>query len=106
MSKHIERFRGEGIRIAGLLEIVRPKPDATHATFYGAGGFAASVTLPEAENGILIYKSGSEYLTEKEGGPVRLVIPAGTSLCNNAKSLHRIEITVGKGVDVAPKGLH
>jgi len=99
VSQYVEKFRGEGVRVNGLFEIVRPRPEATHATFYGGGGFAASVGLSEAERGILIYKSRRGYLSEREGGPVRLIIPAGSSLCNNVKSLQRIQVTIGKGME-------
>lgn len=106
ISKFGDRWRGAGVSLKPVLDMASPSKNATHVTFHAEGDFAASIPLREAEKGILIYKLDNGSLERKFGGPVRFVVPEGTSECNNVKSLIRIEVTVGKGKDTTPKGPH
>ena len=101
VGKEVAGMAGRGVRVKALLNAARPLPDADHATFHSADGkFVASIPLSEVlDTGILIYQRDGAPLPESKGGPVRLAIPCGENECNNVKSVIRIEMNVGKGLD-------
>lgn len=92
---------GSGVRVKAVLSKAKPASRADYVTFHSLDGrFAASLPLKEVmEHGILVYQRDNAPLSQTKGGPIRLVVPQGDDACANVKSVHRIEVTVGKGKD-------
>jgi len=101
VSKVVAGMVGSGVRVKALINAAHPLPESDHATFHSSDGkFVASIPLEDVlESGILIYQRDGGPLSESKGGPVRLAIPCGENECNNVKSVIRIELNVGKGLD-------
>jgi len=96
-----EEMKGSGIRVQALIRESRPLASTDYVTFHSQDGiYAASIPLRVAmETGILVYRRDGAPLPLSEGGPVRLVFPQGKNDCCNVKSVNRIVLTVGKGID-------
>ncbi|MFQ5543458.1 MAG: molybdopterin-dependent oxidoreductase [Nitrospiria bacterium] len=101
VSKFVAGMLGSGVRVKALVNPANPLSESDHATFHSQDGrFVASVPSKEAlEKGILIYKRDGGPLPEKKGGPLRLAMPHGENECANVKSVIRIEMSIGKGLD-------
>ncbi len=108
VSQYVAGMAGSGVQVKALLNAAIPLAASDHVTFHSQDGkFAASVALDEiTERGILIYKRDGAPLPEAKGGPVRLAIPQGEDECSNVKSVIRIEVTAGKGVDTTYDPFH
>lgn len=66
----------QGVRIAGLMELVGASPEALFLNARTHGGFAISVWRREIERlAIVCYARGGEPLAAEDGGPFRLVLP-------------------------------
>ncbi|HIG85699.1 MAG TPA: hypothetical protein EYQ25_01515 [Planctomycetes bacterium] len=69
------------------------------------GTFVASLPIEEvAGDGILWYAGVDEFLTVKDGGPFRLLIPGYRDACANLKYLGRICFMSQPGRDTRPTG--
>jgi len=86
----------EGVAARHLLDIVRPKADATHCIFYSRDGYTTNVRLDRfaAEDVLLAHRWEGEPITPEHGGPVRIVMPR-CYFWKSAKWLRRIEFAVG-----------
>ncbi len=86
----------EGVSARRILELVRPKPDATHCIFYSRDGYTTNVRLDRfaCEDVLLARTWEGEPLAPEHGGPVRVVMPRWY-LWKSAKWLRRIEFAVG-----------
>ena len=102
------RRKGTAVRLAAVLERVRPRSSATHLTLHAsADDFAASIPLDQVQDlGILIFEINGQGLTSSDGGPFRFLIPnvaacktAEVDACANVKFVDRIELTAGPGKD-------
>ena len=101
VSKIVAGMAGSGVRVKALINAANPLPKSDHATFHSSDGkFVASIPLRDVlDAGILIYQRDGGPLPDSKGGPVRLAIPCGENECNNVKSVVRIELNIGKGLD-------
>jgi len=101
VSKVVAGMAGRGVRVKALIDAACPASESDHATFHSSDGkFVASIPLEDVlESGILIYQREGSPLPESKGGPVRLAIPCGENECNNVKSVIRVELNIGKGLD-------
>jgi 2-dehydropantoate 2-reductase len=102
---------GGGVRLASLLDVVQPQPEATHLTVESNdGSFSASVSLAAVvDSGVVLYRLGGESLPEQQGGPFRFLITdaqtcatGGADLCANVKFVGRIELSAAPGRDTRP----
>ncbi len=97
---------GRGVRVASLLALAEPHPDATTATLIsGDGRFAAEAPLDTVRTGIVVYRLGDGPLPSELGGPLRFLLgdaqewaPDGKpSACSNVKQLSAIRIEAPRG---------
>ncbi|MCK0198601.1 sulfite oxidase-like oxidoreductase [Ancylobacter sp. 6x-1] len=67
----------EGVAVRDLLDIVGPKPQASHVTLSSYDGYTTNVALEDfaAEDALLVHAWQGTPLTREHGGPVRVVIP-------------------------------
>ncbi len=86
---------GSAARMSGVLERVEA-PDDGFAVICAADGFASEpVPLHALREGVLLHGDGGEPLSEKKGGPFRLLIPDDVpeaSACANVKAVTRIVV--------------
>jgi len=84
-----------GLHLSTLWELVRPRPEATHATFHTIGG-TYNESLPLAittePHTLLAYGIDGHTIPLKHGFPLRLVVPRLLAY-KSAKYVERIELT-------------
>jgi len=97
-------FSGAAVPVAALLATVQPAPEATHGTVEsGDGLYRASIPLPDLQaTGWLVYGQGTAPLPRNAGGPIRLVVPQGRTLCWNVKGVVELRLTTGAEPDSVP----
>jgi 2-dehydropantoate 2-reductase len=97
-------MQGKGIRVKGLLEVPALAIGANHAVFHAQDGrFSACLTLQQAlDYGVLVYEADGQPLSDRQGGPFRLIAPGLGDLCAHVKGVTRIELTMGPGKDTRP----
>lgn len=85
------------VELGTALDSRRPSPAASHVTVVNsAGDYSASIPLPEAARGELLV--GAEA-----GGPIRLNVPQGRTLCWNVKDVGTLRLTAGPEPDSVPE---
>jgi DMSO/TMAO reductase YedYZ molybdopterin-dependent catalytic subunit len=103
--------KGDGVKLAGILELVRPNPQAKYLGLHSAtDNFHASIPLDVVKDkAILIYRLEGQPLSAKAGGPLRFFIPDHHAChtheideCANVKFVDTIELTAEKGFDNRP----
>jgi hypothetical protein len=92
----VPKRQGEAARLGRLFEELGIG-SAGHAVVCAADGFASEpVSLAALGQGLLLHSLEGEALTPAQGGPFRLLIPAGVegapSACANVKAVTRIVI--------------
>lgn len=94
-------FDGWGVPVRGLLEDART--EATHASVESEDGhYRASIPLSDLGRGVLVIESNGEPLSRDSGGPFRLIVPEGRTLCWNVKGVAEIRFTAGPEPDSVP----
>ncbi len=84
-----------GLHIASLADIVKPRAGATHVTFHTVGGtYNESLPLDVAmePKTLLTYGIAGETIPENRGFPLRLVVPRLWAY-KSAKFVYRLEFT-------------
>ncbi len=103
--------KGDAVKLAGLLDQVRPKPSARYLTLHSStDDFHASIPLDAVrERAILIYRLEGQPLPISAGGPIRFFIPDFAAChtseideCANVKFVDRIEFSTVPGHDNRP----
>lgn len=96
---------GRGVRLSELLDAARPASRATHVTAISADGrYRASIPIPDANaSGWIAFAIESEALPSEHGGPFRLTVAGGRTLCWNVKDLGELKVTVGPEPDDVPE---
>src|SRR5262245_44627785 len=111
VSRFDPKRRGNGVTVEAILEQVRIHPEANYLTLHAdRDDFHVSVPLqPVRDQGVVVYRLGSEPLGIENGGPIRFLI-RDPSACHtgeldewaNVKYLSRIELTTRRGRDTRP----
>ncbi len=99
-----EGFAGEAVPVGPVIDASRPAGEATHATVVSDDGhYRASIPLPElrSKGWVAIGLDGGP-LPRSRGGPLRVVVPQGRTLCWNVKGVVAIELTDGAQPDSVP----
>jgi DMSO/TMAO reductase YedYZ molybdopterin-dependent catalytic subunit len=83
-----------GVRLATIMDIVRPKKNGNFIIFEAAAGYTSNVPISDArkENVILAHSFFGEKLPREHGAPVRVLIP-DRYFYKSAKWLEGIKIT-------------
>jgi DMSO/TMAO reductase YedYZ molybdopterin-dependent catalytic subunit len=111
VSKLVPGRKGDAVKFAGILNLVKPKPAANYLGLHSsADDFHASIPLAAvADRALVIYRLDGQPLPVKAGGPVRFFIPDFAAChteeideCANVKFVDRIEFTATKGFDNRP----
>jgi DMSO/TMAO reductase YedYZ molybdopterin-dependent catalytic subunit len=111
VSRIVPGRKGDAVRLAGILQLVRPKSTAKYLGLHSsADDFHASIPLSAvADKALVIYRLEGQPLPVKSGGPVRFFIPDFAAChtheideCANVKFVDRIELTADKGFDNRP----
>jgi DMSO/TMAO reductase YedYZ molybdopterin-dependent catalytic subunit len=111
VSRLVPGRKGDAVRLAGILELVRPKESAKWVGLHSStDDFHASIPLEAvADKALVIYRLDGQPLPEKAGGPVRFFIPDFAAChtqeideCANVKFVDRLELTAAKGFDNRP----
>lgn len=92
------------VAVASILERLVIDPAATHCSVVSRdGSYSASIPLDELrDGGWLAFALDGEVLTGDLGGPLRLTVSQGTTLCWNVKDVGELRFTVGKEPDSVP----
>jgi DMSO/TMAO reductase YedYZ molybdopterin-dependent catalytic subunit len=97
-------FAGDAVAVAGLIDRAAPTASATHCTVVSDDGhYRASVPIDDLRSkGWLVFRLDGEPLPRERGGPLRLVVPEGRTLCWNVKSVVELVFTEGPQPDSVP----
>ncbi|MDH3499898.1 MAG: molybdopterin-dependent oxidoreductase [Acidimicrobiia bacterium] len=95
---------GKALRVGAVLRDAAPTRDAAHVTFVsGDGLYRAAVPIADAaDKGLLLVGSDDAGLSPSVGGPIRLIVPDGDTLCWNVKNVVEMRVTVEKETDSVP----
>ncbi len=93
------------VAVASILEHLVIDPAATHCSVVSRdGSYSASIPLDELrDGGWLSYGLDGNELTSDLGGPLRLTVRQGTTLCWNVKDVGELRFTAGKEPDSIPE---
>jgi DMSO/TMAO reductase YedYZ molybdopterin-dependent catalytic subunit len=82
-----------GISVDALLEIARPRPEATHVLATSTTGYTTNLPLEDITDGKawIVWEFDGKPLTAEHGGPVRLLVPH-LYFWKSAKWITRIEL--------------
>ena len=83
----------EGVPLATLLALAKPKPDASHLLTHAYDGYTTNLPLEEAlkDDVLLVHTAEKKPLPAAHGGPVRIITPQ-LYAWKGAKWIHRLEV--------------
>lgn len=85
-------------RVAELLAGLEIDPEVTHCSVVsGDGSYTASIPLEDMRDGGVLL-----VVPPSEGGPIRLRVMDGSTLCWNVKDVAELRFTIGKEPDSVP----
>ncbi|MFO7177230.1 MAG: sulfite oxidase-like oxidoreductase [Pseudomonadota bacterium] len=86
-------LRFGGVRVADVLALAEPLPEATHLMCHGYDGYTTNVSLAEAlkPDVLLAHSVDGHPLPREHGGPVRMVTPQ-LYAWKGAKWIRRLEL--------------
>ena len=92
------------VSLGELLGQAEPAANASHVSAVSDDGlYSASIPLAEAlSKGQLVVGAG-QTLSRSAGGPFRLTVPGGSTLCWNVKSVGELRVTAGAEPDSVPE---
>jgi DMSO/TMAO reductase YedYZ molybdopterin-dependent catalytic subunit len=95
----VDDVRWRGVRLATLIEMARPRPEAQAVTAHAHGGtYKDSITLAQATDPqtLLADEIQGVALPAENGGPVRLVVPSQLGY-KSVKWVERLEFVTERG---------
>ncbi len=106
LSERIETsplgFSGSAVSIRPLLAYA--EDSAKYGTVESEDGhYRASIPLTDLERGLLIVEHEGRPLPRDRGGPFRLIVPDGRTLCWNVKGVVEIRFTDVPEADSVPE---
>lgn len=91
----VKEIYWEGVRFSTILDMVKPRPEATHITFYSTdGAYTDSLSLQQAAypEVMLAYNMAGKPLPARQGAPLRVTVPRMFGY-KGTKWLGRMELT-------------
>lgn len=107
VSRVVEGRQGTAVRMAALIEMAAPKPDARFVHVASLdGGFTANIPIERAiSDGLVLYAHDGAALPAKFGGPFRLLMvdsDGGEEDCSlNVKFLGQVRLLGEEGSHTA-----
>lgn len=100
----VEGFPGRAVPVREVVAVAEPQPGAGYVTVESEDGFyRASIPRRELEDkGWLAFRLGAAPLPRGRGGPFRLVVPEGRTLCWNVKGVAELRFTAEPEEDSVP----
>jgi len=83
---------GTAVPLGSVLDLLSTPGDARVVLCASDGLITDPVTRAELGDALLVYALDGAPLPEKQGGPFRVLVPAGLSRCANVKGLSRIRV--------------
>jgi DMSO/TMAO reductase YedYZ molybdopterin-dependent catalytic subunit len=104
VSEVVGGVAGDAVAAAELLDRASPIEAVTHCTVESDDGhYRASIPIDDVRrNGWLIFRLDGEPLPRDRGGPLRLVVREGRTLCWNVKAVVQMRFTEGSEPDSVP----
>lgn len=95
---------GSAVPVASILEGIPIDPAATHCSVVSRdGAYTASIPVDDVRGGgWLAFALEGKPLPADKGGPLRLTVAQGTTLCWNVKDVGELRFTEGKQPDNVP----
>lgn len=95
---------GAAVPAAALVTLAEPEDDVEFCTVISAdGSYRASIPLDDFKRGGWIaFRLGDSPLPEEEGGPLRLTVSKGRTLCWNVKHVGQLRFTSSAEPDDVP----
>ena len=95
---------GDAVPVSEVVQLAKPSTSATHCTVVSAdGAYSASIPIRElVEDGWLAFRLNGDALPAENGGPLRLTVARGRTLCWNVKNVGELRFTVGTEPDSVP----
>jgi DMSO/TMAO reductase YedYZ molybdopterin-dependent catalytic subunit len=96
---------GAAVAMAPLIALAAPSPQATHCTVVSRdGAYRASIPIATLRTGgWLAFALDDRPLPGDLGGPLRLTVADGTTLCWNVKDVGELRFTAAQEPDSVPE---
>ena len=96
---------GRAVKVSSVLDAAGPDASATHCTVISAAGdYRASIPLADLRaGGWLAFGYDNGPLPDDRGGPFRLTVAEGSTLCWNVKQVALLCVTYGPEPDDVPE---
>ena len=96
---------GTAVPVASVVERFSIDPSATHCSVVSRdSSYSASIPVDELlGGGWLVYALDGKPLPADKGGPLRLSVVQGATLCWNVKDVGELRFTAGKEQDSIPE---
>jgi len=93
---------GRGVSAGALLEASGPQGGFVSVES-DDGAYRASIPLEElSSKGVVVYGFGDDRLPPERGGPFRILVPEGRTLCWNVKGVGEMRVTAEPEPDSVP----
>ncbi len=95
---------GEAVPVVAVINEAEPDDDAGYCSVVSAdGSYTASIPLADLiDGGWLAFRLGNAPLPAEKGGPMRLTVALGGTLCWNVKDVGELRFTASKEPDSLP----
>lgn len=102
LSGQVTEVEGRGVSAGAVLEASGPRGGYVSVESED-GGYRASIPIEElSAKGVLVYGLGGGQLPRGRGGPFRILVPGGRTLCWNVKGVGEMRVTSEPEPDSVP----
>ena len=104
MTSIADNAIGDAVPAALLIELAEPEQDAAYCSVVSVdGAYSASIPIADlVEGGWLAFRLDGAPLPAGNGGPLRLTVALGRTLCWNVKDVGELRFTPTKEPDSVP----
>ena len=102
LSGQVSEAGGRGVSAGSLLEACGPRGEYVSVESED-GAYRASISIGElSAKGVVVYGLGDGQLPRERGGPFRMLVPGGHTLCWNVKGVGEMRVTAEPEPDSVP----